>query len=178
MFDRFRLRSGFARLSLCGLWLMTSSERPVLAGPAGSPGLVPNVTTVKDGALAAAIHRAVRGAQRRLERADCQRVLDEFADAAGRTLRTASSAQGPSPDAWLGRIIFRDGRDAATCTRAAAFTGVGSRVVFICPRWFTSVSRSEAELIVIHELLHTLGLSELPPTPHQIDQAIARRCGP
>ena len=44
------------------------------------------VLAIKDGELAAAVYRAVRGAARRLEQSSCAAVLGSFADAGGRPL--------------------------------------------------------------------------------------------
>ena len=38
-------------------------------------------------------------------------------------------------------------------------------------------NRQTAEIIVIHEFLHTLGLGENPPTSEAITAQIALRCG-
>jgi hypothetical protein len=125
-------------------------------------------------------HRPRRArARRRLRRQDCVQVLHQFSDSSGRSLSDVLSSLALTPAGALSRIIFRDGRGAAACRSApiAAFTGAGSRVVFICGDWFMKVGRDDAERIVIHELLHTLGLGERPPTPGQIDRAVARRCG-
>jgi hypothetical protein len=35
-----------------------------------------------------------------------------------------------------------------------------------------------AEVYVIHEMLHTLGHGENPPTSHEITQKVVRRCAP
>lgn len=149
-----------------------SPSSHLTAGPAA------DVSRVGDGELAASIERALAGARRRLEADRCTSVLDDFADAEGRSLATVAAAHGPSPAASLSRLIFRDGRDSATCrgTSVAAFTGQGSRVVFVCPARFMRIGRDTAELVVIHELLHTLGLGERPPTPSAIDASVARWC--
>jgi hypothetical protein len=138
-----------------------------------------HVVGTNDGELRAAIERAMRGARRRLELEECVRVLHDFRDRSGRSLHEVLSSLSLSPAGSLARLIFRDGRDNDSCQsgRIAAFTGVGSRVVIICGKRFGRLNRSDAELTVIHELLHTLGLGERPPTPSQIDRAIARRCG-
>jgi hypothetical protein len=74
--------------------------------------------------------------------------------------------------------MFRDGATSAACSGAvAAFTGPGSRVVFVCGARFAEIDRGRAELVVIHELLHTLGLGELPPRSSEIDRAVATSCG-
>jgi hypothetical protein len=91
-----------------------------------------------------------------------------------------AAALAPDPPATLGRLIFRDGREHVFCRSGgvAAFTGAGSRVVFVCPRQFLELGRDEAERVVLHELLHTLGLHERPPSSADIDRAVARRCHP
>lgn len=137
-----------------------------------------NVAAIRDGELVAAIERAVTGARRRLEDDACAAVFDEFSDSSGRTLSEVATALALSPDESLARVIFRDGRESTACraTRPAAFTGVGSRVVFVCPATFGALDRESAELVVIHELLHTLGLGERPPSSSYINQVVARRC--
>ena len=180
MFTNATRPSDFVRVILCVAFLAASESPLAKAEQSRFPraeSIAPNLTAVRDGELAAAVWRAVRGAQRLLARADCQAVLDDFVDASGRPLRKVSRVSTSSPDDWLAHIIFRDGDGAAVCTHAAAFTVVGSRVVFVCPRQFAALHRSDAELIVIHELLHTLGLGERPPTSREIDRVIARRCG-
>ena len=49
--------------------------------------------------------------------------------------------------------------------------------MFLCGERFTRIGGPEAELILIHEMLHTLGLGERPPTTRQIDQVVIRHCG-
>jgi hypothetical protein len=133
---------------------------------------------IKDGELAAAVHRAVRGAARRLEQPSCAAVLGRFANRAGQSLSDVLEALGLTPSESFSRIIFRDGRDTATCqgSAVAAFTGPGSRVVFVCGPRFALIGRARAEEVVIHEMLHTLGLGEQPPTPGQIDGVVASHC--
>lgn len=155
---------------------------PATAGVAPSapvtPGPAADVSRIGDGELAASIERALAGARRRLAADRCTSVLDDFADAGGRSLTAVAADHGPSPAASLSRLIFRDGRESAMCrgTTVAAYTGQGSRVVFVCPARFMRIGRDTAELVVIHELLHTLGLGERPPAPDQIDKAVAGRC--
>ena len=50
--------------------------------------------------------------------------------------------------------------------------------VVVCPG-FAGVQRSDpdfAESLVIHELLHTLGLGENPPTSAEITRRVEARC--
>lgn len=134
---------------------------------------------IKDGELIAAIVRAVRGARHRLEQHGCADILNKFCDTQGRPLAEVLMSLRLEPTGLLTRVIFRDGRDNAICrtSPAAAFTGPRSRVVFVCGQRFLRLSRERAEMVVIHELLHTLGLGEGPPTTGEIDRLVARHCG-
>jgi hypothetical protein len=48
-----------------------------------------------------------------------------------------------------------------------------------CPAlgWLANTERDRAEAVVIHEVLHTLGLDENPPSSDQITTRVERRCG-
>ena len=54
----------------------------------------------------------------------------------------------------------------------------GSKVVYVCPEQFRKVSRQprKAQATVIHELLHTLGLGENPPSSREITRRVIERC--
>jgi hypothetical protein len=60
-----------------------------------------------------------------------------------------------------------------------AYTVPGSRVVRVCPLLADLVQRSriDAEIAVIHEILHTLGLTENPPRSSEITAQVLSRCG-
>lgn len=163
-------------LSLCGH--LVGSPHAFAQSIAPTTVTAANVAAIRDGELVAAIERAVSGARRRLEDTACAAVLDEFTDSAGRSLAEVAAALALSPDESLARVIFRDGRESTSCraTRPAAFTGVGSRVVFVCPSTFGALDGESAELVIIHELLHTLGLGERPPSSSYINRVVARRC--
>jgi hypothetical protein len=51
--------------------------------------------------------------------------------------------------------------------------------VLVCKTFYQTVQqqRDMAEIYVIHEMLHTLGLGENPPTSLEITQQVKRRCG-
>jgi hypothetical protein len=62
----------------------------------------------------------------------------------------------------------------------------GRRDVYVCATAGRAASRLAltldrnphlAEFALIHEMLHTLGLGENPPTSLQITQQVKRRCG-
>jgi hypothetical protein len=78
-------------------------------------------------------------------------------------------------------VLFLDGDHHSSCAREGvlAFTSPHSRVVYLCGREFQGVSRRDvanAQIVVIHEVLHTLGLRENPPTSQQIDVRVRQRC--
>jgi hypothetical protein len=61
-----------------------------------------------------------------------------------------------------------------------AYTSPGHRVVYVCGSRFVHpifrLDQRLAELLIIHELLHSLGLGENPPTSSQITKQVAKRC--
>ena len=163
---------------LCTLIVGLSTHGIAQAVPPFGGSVATPTLAIRDGELAAAVHRAVRGAAHLLSQPACAEVLDEFSDVGGRPLRDVLGTLSLSPTASLSRIIFRDGREHMTCRGGgkAAFTGPGSRVVFVCGNRFGKLERLRAQHVVIHEMLHTLGLDERPPAPGDIDRAVARRC--
>lgn len=127
---------------------------------------------------------AIAGAVRRLDRSDCRLVLDDFADARGQRLQAVLSALDVTPATYLlERLWFVDGSDTPQCLeadRTRAFTSAGHKVVRICAARFARRSGSRGvsvELMVIHEMLHTLGLGENPPSSAEISRQVNRRCG-
>ena len=131
---------------------------------------------------AAAVDRAVAGASRRLESPACRRLFDEFHDAAGAPLQDRLDALGVGPADYLSLVVFADGSARRTCRRddVLAVTAPGSRVVYVCGRVFNEAAArkaSRAEIAVIHEALHTLGLGENPPDSREITRLVTERCG-
>jgi hypothetical protein len=127
------------------------------------------------------VRKRLTGAFRRLGRPRCQNLLTEFTDAAGRPLAERLAALGRTPQGYLGDILFEDGSQVRPCAsrEVLAVTNPGSRVVFVCPRQFVAVAYQdpvEAELILIHEMLHSLGLGENPPSSHEITGRVEQRC--
>jgi hypothetical protein len=130
---------------------------------------------------AAAVRAAVLGALRRLEREDCRRLFSEFADANGLPLQAGLDALGTTPQEYLGLIGFYDGSAQRRCSASVvlAFTSPGHRIVRVCPQ-FAQIQRDDpglAEVVVLHEALHTLGLGENPPLSADITRRVAARCG-
>ena len=129
------------------------------------------------------VQRAIDGAARRLTRAPCQQVFDDFSTVAGELLRSALDRTQMTPAQFLGSLRFADGLATPQCRtyqHLAAYTAPGHPVIFVCGERFASRFRDDpraAELIVIHEMLHAVGLGESPPASEDITTQVMRRCG-
>jgi hypothetical protein len=128
------------------------------------------------------VRRSVHGAARRLAEPSCEAVLGDFRDAAGRALRERLGETGLDAPSYARMVLFYDGSNEGPCRRPRvhAFTAPGSRIVRVCPSLgrLAAAEPGRAESIVIHEILHTLGLAENPPTSEDITAAVERRCRP
>ena len=129
-----------------------------------------------------AVQGAVEGAAARLSNARCQAVLADFADESGQDLRTRLLATGRRPaDAFAAlRVVDSGGTPQCKAGSTLAFTTIGSQVIHVCGPPFVKRSlrnRMTAEIILIHEFLHTLGLGENPPTSDAITAQVTLRCG-
>jgi hypothetical protein len=132
------------------------------------------------GIQAAALERTRAGAARRLEQPACVRVLEEFRDAAGRRLAENLAAFDSSPSDYLRMIPFLDGSSEPLCVdgRAYLVTVMGIHRVLVCPGFVDKELHSPrtAEALLIHEMLHTLGLGENPPSSSAITARVSDRC--
>lgn len=144
---------------------------------------VPHVQ-IADSVARGAVVRAIRGAASRLNRPACQRVLADFQDSSGKTLLAGLEASTGNAAAYLlERVWFADGSDVPQCLTdqaTAAFTAAGNKVVWVCAARFANRFAREmtaAEVLIIHEMLHTLGLSENPPSSGTITRQVVKRCG-
>ena len=129
-----------------------------------------------------AVQGAVEGAAARLSHPGCQEVLADFADESGQDLRTRLLARGMSPADAFASLRLVDSQRAPQCRTGTtlAFTQIGSTVIHVCGAPFMKRSlrnRLTAEIILIHEFLHTLGLGENPPTSDAITVQVNLRCG-
>jgi hypothetical protein len=160
--------------------LVLASVVPLLAGPALGGGLEPDPhRLLVHGPVVLEVTRAFHGAVRRLETPACQALFDDFTDENGRTPRENLGALTPAE--YLAQLTLRDGeipKGSGHCASrgAAAFTS-GGAAVFICGRNFHNESRPRQEISLIHEMLHTLGVRENPPSSAEITAAVERRCG-
>jgi hypothetical protein len=127
-----------------------------------------------------AVQRAIRAAVERLECAECGKVLSDFRDARGRTVQARLDLLGDPPGRYLTRLTFREAVDRRCQDPATlAFTYLQSSEVFICGtqcwRKYQQDSRY-VEALIIHEMLHTLGLGENPPSSIEINRKVLKRC--
>jgi len=136
---------------------------------------------IEDARDGIAVSDAIRGALRRLEDARCQTVFSDFAATSSRSLQEALEDKQKTPQGRLERVLFEDKSRRRGCQAPsrAAFTVPGTLVVYVCGRTFREAaerSRAFADAAIIHELLHTLGLGEDPPTSKEITDAVMARC--
>ena len=127
-----------------------------------------------------AVARAIQGAAGLLADARCQALLDEFADASGRPLRSVLEAHGLAVSDYMRQVFFYDAPEWACRAANLAVTKPGSRAIFVCgARFQKEMSRNSrnAEAIVIHEVLHSLGLGENPPSSDHITGRVRALCG-
>jgi hypothetical protein len=136
-----------------------------------------------EGKARMAVTAAVQGARLRLEDARCSALLTELRDGNGRPLIANLKSTGQTPGDFLAGLYFVAG-DERRCRAddvTAAFTVPGSRVVRVCAdRFAESFARKtrDGELLVLHELFHTLGLMENPPSSEAISAVVRKHCGP
>jgi hypothetical protein len=123
-------------------------------------------------------------AKRRLADAECRVVLSDFREAArGWALHDVLRAQGRTAEEHLDSLVFKDGSGKRRCASRSilAFTHVGSDTVFVCASQFNRAAAQDpgfAEMVLIHEMLHTLGLGENPPASGEITDRVVERCTP
>jgi hypothetical protein len=157
------------------------SIQPAVAQPA-DPATPDFRIALSDRDAALSLEAALDGAQRRLERPFCQKLLTDFADASGRPLRHNLEALGQTPESYMRLVLWVDGSKTAPCRKgsATAATMPGSRVVWVCSRRLVAHARADrrgVEIVLIHEFLHTLGLEENPPSSAAINVRVNYRCG-
>jgi len=125
---------------------------------------------------------SIEGAARRLAKPTCQGIFDQFTDVAGHPLADKLAEWGKTPADAMASLYFVEGDSSAQCRTdetTAAFTVPHSRVVHVCgTRFADRFARKTAggEVLMIHELLHALGLGENPPTSAQVTAAVWSRC--
>ena len=129
-----------------------------------------------------AVVQAIQGAHRRLADSRCQAIFSDFAKASGQRLQEVLDEQGQTGQSHLRRLLFYDGAQTSSCRvpGVLAATQPESRAIFICSSWFREafeLNPRKVEAVIIHELLHSLGLGENPPRSQDITARVVARCG-
>jgi hypothetical protein len=149
-------------LAICGL-------AAGLIGAAPRPALEDKMPDLKAARL---------GARERLGRPECQAVLTDFESVNGGRLDLVLRSTGRTAQEQLDLMVFESGLGRPGCARPVlASTQIGSSVVFVCLRPFALLRPVEREAVVIHEMLHSLGLGENPPESGAITAQVLSRCG-
>jgi len=126
-----------------------------------------------------ALKSARQGARERLGRPECQAVLTDFKSVNGGRLDQVLRSTGRTAQEQLDLMVFESGLGRQDCARSAvlASTSVHSSVALICLRPFALLRPVEQEAVLIHEMLHSLGLGENPPESVVITAQVMTRCG-
>lgn len=136
---------------------------------------------IKDPFVRDAVGRTLARAATWLQAPKCQALLTEFSDRQGRALTERLAELKMSLAEYLSAIIVEDGERHRRCGNEGvlAFTEVGSRIIHVCGHAFVRATKrdtEEAQATIIHELLHSLGLGENPPSPRQITYRVKELC--
>ncbi|HET7526274.1 MAG TPA: hypothetical protein VFK10_10060 [Burkholderiaceae bacterium] len=105
-------------------------------------------------------------------------MLADFTDVGGRRLDRVLQAAGRTPQEQLDQLVLVSGMGRYGCSRGQlAFTHVGSATVSICLWPFELLPAPKRQAVLIHEMLHSLGLGENPPESVAITAQVLKRCG-
>ncbi len=155
-----------------------------LAAPGQSREIEPiSLVGVKNALLEKAATGAVSLALQKLGPPRCQQIFSDFHDSSGRLLKDRLDSLGYSGSSFLEILRFANGErmDACQSSRVLAATAPNSHVIFLCGLQFFQRQRENPEFsaaLVIHEMLHSLGLGENPPASSEITARVMERCGP
>jgi hypothetical protein len=164
------------------VWTPAPPSAPAGAAPSSpptTPGGWPRLR-IADPVGRHAARNALDLAWERLARADCARVASAFTDHAGHSLDDRLRALAMDLQTYLTMVVFIDGSRESPCvTGVFGFTVPGHRVVRICidelkRTWQQDPEHTAASFI--HEMLHTLGLGENPPSPAEITRLVLAGC--
>ena len=152
---------------------------PLLAGNATA--LEPEGRVAVDPSLGPRIAEAVADAAARLDTMPCALVLSDFVDSrTGLTLADNLAATGRTAPEHVASLLFRAAPTLKPFPgrRVFAFTTPESPVVLICRDDLLRVQnqRRLVTAIVLHEVLHTLGLREDSPSSLAITEKVLERC--
>ena len=124
---------------------------------------------------------ALEAASAQLADADCRKILTDFDDGNGRSLADRLSSVADNIQVYLTMVTFIDDSRHRRCASGVlVFTAPGSRVVRVCADELKRIHAQQPDYVVaslIHEILHTLGLGENPPSSREITARVLARCG-
>ena len=127
-----------------------------------------------------ASRQALGQAQRLLAEPRCRSVLTQFADREGHALADRLKTLGVNVQTYLTMIVFIDDSRHRSCVEGViGFTRPGSRVVHLCNDELKRTWQQNPTYVVaafIHEMLHTLGLGENPPSTQDITRRVRQEC--
>jgi hypothetical protein len=137
---------------------------------------------VKNPFLISAASNAFGLALQKLANPGCQRIFQDFRDAKGHTLQARLDSLDRTAEGFLSILRFANGERMEACQsgRVLAATTPFSHVVFLCGLQFFEKEHRDPEFaaaLVIHEMLHSLGLGENPPASNEITAQVLERCG-
>ena len=111
---------------------------------------------------------------------ECAGLVGEFKDRNGSALSRRLDALQMDVRTYLSFIVFIDDSRHVACTSGiVAFTTPNSRVVRICSEEIKRTwqqNPAHAVAAIIHEMLHTLGLGENPPSSDAITRRVLQAC--
>src|SRR5262245_10222486 len=128
------------------------------------------------------VRDAALAASRRLATAECQQVLSDFEGYARGRLQATLRERQATPESYMQQIVFYDGSRNERCDLEGvlAFTAPGNFVVFVCSAELKAQARRGNQRLIeatlIHEMLHSLGLGEDPPSSQEITHRVLARC--
>jgi hypothetical protein len=135
---------------------------------------------VPDPVAGRASRQALDQARRLLGEPRCRSVLTQFADREGHALADRLNALGVEVQTYLTMIVFIDDTRHRSCVEGViGFTTPGSRVVHLCLDELKRTWQQKPTHVVaafIHEMLHTLGLGENPPSTREITRRVLQQC--
>jgi hypothetical protein len=173
---RGRVRVYVAWAALAWFAADVAGQERADASPGKAAAIVSRVR-IADDRTGGYVRRALANARAHLADPICRQLFSEFADSSGRPLQDSLDALHQQPEEYLETLFFYDGSGLPDCRPAvAAATTPGSHVVLICAVRFVRVPWPDGEVMLIHEMLHTLGLGENPPTSIEISRRVRMRC--
>jgi hypothetical protein len=179
---------GHLRLAVLPAVFLLAGSAVTVAQPIPSAVLRERLASnvrLSDTFRAAAVRKAVLGAFDSLGNGKCQGIFSDFRDASRQTLQEKLDALGETGQSYLSLVFFYEGSELPGCRSSkgqdiSAMTTPGSRAVFICRSNFSAGRRPKPfypEAVILHEMLHSLGLGENPPTSDEITWRVFARCG-